>query len=59
MVLTREKYLKVKDFCEIYSLDKSTVSRYMQQGMPFRKVGTKSIRIPLQEADRWIEARFS
>lgn len=50
--------LSVPTYGARYSVCRRTVWRWVSQGMPFLKLGTRSVRIPVAEADRWINENF-
>ena len=58
-VLTRTKKVKIKDFCEMLGISKSLVSKYIKEGMPHEYIGKRGIRLPLEEAEKWIQVRFN
>ena len=47
------KYLKMKDVCEIFEVDRTTIYHWMNNGMPSIKIGGGR-RFVKDQIDRWI-----
>ena len=47
------KYLKMKDVCEIFEVDRTTIYHWMNNGMPSIKIGGGR-RFDKNAIDRWI-----
>lgn len=46
--------LTIKDFMERYQVSRSTVYRWIEKGMPVRRLGS-IVRIDSEDADKWFK----
>lgn len=54
-ILTRDVYVPVKKFGEMYCLSDTKVRNLIKEGMPHKRIGTGTIRINLTQAEKWLE----
>ena len=54
-VLTRDVYIPIKKFSEIYAVSNSKVRNLIKEGMPHKRIGAGTIRINLTQAEKWLE----
>ena len=58
-ILTRTRYVKVKEFCDYWKISKTQVYRFMKmEGFPYKRVG-ECIRIAFDEANSWIDKNYN
>jgi len=50
--------LTVPEFCDRWHVSTRTVSRWLVIGLPHMKFSYRNLKIPVPEADRWVEGNF-
>ena len=50
-----DKMLTRKQLAEYMQVSERTIDRYREQGMPFHKLPTGSIRFKLEEVEKWMK----
>lgn len=50
--------LKVPEFGDRYRVSHRTVERWLKVGLPHMRLGYRNLRIPVPEADRWVNEKF-
>lgn len=53
-----EKYISIKELCEMFKVSRATVDRWRKNGLPFLKIGS-SIRFVEFEAIKWVKESSS
>jgi len=50
----KKSLLKVKDLCELFGISSSTVRRWVKEGMPCVRVGTRILRFREPDVVEWV-----
>jgi predicted DNA-binding transcriptional regulator AlpA len=59
-ILTRARYVTVKEFQDYYSLKKSTAYDLIKKNnFPIKKVSEKLIRVDISKVDEWMDKQFN
>lgn len=48
-------FMRIQEFCRSRSISRRSLDAYIAKGLPVRRHGARMIRVPVAEADAWLE----
>lgn len=52
-----QQYITTKDLMELYRVTRPTILKWRNEGMPFHRWGTRTIRFNPADVDRWLKEK--